>query len=288
MAQIHSDISNLFGEVLVPVSFVQLALSLCGIIFMFLIPRWFNIKQVSKKPLKIIFGVLNYSLKHEYPERRSAFTYWENDIPSRIDLGKEKYGGPFTNEQVDVKTMFRLLLLMVSLFGYHLLGDGYSLTFYIISTMGCSALAPSFLMTVNPQHITVFVVVLAILLYQFIKRFISHYAPNLLNKLFYGLLLCLVSECIQCNYSLLLPKREFRCSGLHLLNSEYKPSLLMHCIASHIKIVNNGSCEQICLTHPHHGDSFIYLSAIPLILNGVIYLLVFVTTVRRVYLCPVS
>ena len=116
--QIHSDISNLFGEVLVPVSFVQLALSLCGIIFMFLIPRWFSIKQVSKKPLKIIFGVLNYSLKHNYPERRSAFTYWENDIPSRIDLGKEKYGGPFTNEQVDVKTMFRLSLLMVSLCGY--------------------------------------------------------------------------------------------------------------------------------------------------------------------------
>ena len=29
------------------------------------------------------------------PERRSAFTYWEEDIPRRIDLGKSKYGGPF-------------------------------------------------------------------------------------------------------------------------------------------------------------------------------------------------
>ena len=60
--------------------------------------KWSNISQVSKKPLKIIFGVLTYSLKHKYPERRSAFTYWENDIPSRIDLGEEKYGGPFTYE----------------------------------------------------------------------------------------------------------------------------------------------------------------------------------------------
>ena len=96
--QIHNDIGYLFGGVFVPVSCVQLVLSLCGIIFMFLIPRWFNINQVSKKPLKIIFGVLNYSLKHNYPERRSAFTYLEDDIPSRIDLGVEKYGGPFTYE----------------------------------------------------------------------------------------------------------------------------------------------------------------------------------------------
>ena len=104
---------------------------------------------------------------------------------------------------------------MVSLFGYHLLEDGYSLTYYIISTMGCSAVAPPLLMIVNPQHITVLVVVLAIPLYQFIKRFLSRYTPSLLNKLFLGLLFCLVSECIQCNLSLLLYKREFRCPGLH-------------------------------------------------------------------------
>ena len=285
--QIDNDISYLFGGVFVPVFCVQLVLSLCGIIFMFLIPRWFNINQVSKKPLKIFFGVLNYSLKHKYPERRSAFTYWENDIPPRIDLGKEKYGGPFTYEQVeDVKSMLRLLLLIVSLFGYHLLGDGYSLNYYIISTMGCPALAPSLLMTINPQHITVLVVVLAIPLYQFIKRYLSRYNPSLLKKLFFGLLLCLFSECIQCNLSLLLPKREFRCPGLHLINFKNKPSLLMHCIVTHIKIVNNGSCEQICFTHPHPGDSFLYLSAIPLVLNGVIYLLVFVTTVE--FICAQS
>ena len=41
---------------------------------------------------------------------RSAFTYCEDDPPSRIDFGKSKYEGPFTTEQVeDVKTFFRLL-----------------------------------------------------------------------------------------------------------------------------------------------------------------------------------
>ena len=34
----------------------------------------------------------------------------EEDYPSRIDLGKSQYGGPFTVEEVeDVKTVFRLI-----------------------------------------------------------------------------------------------------------------------------------------------------------------------------------
>ena len=45
--------------------------------------------------------VLKYSWNHKVPEHRSAFTYWEEDIPRRIDLGKNKYGGPFTNEEVE-------------------------------------------------------------------------------------------------------------------------------------------------------------------------------------------
>ena len=39
-------------------------------------------------------------------------TYWEDKIPTGMDLGKRKYGGPFNSEQVeDVKTFFHLLLL---------------------------------------------------------------------------------------------------------------------------------------------------------------------------------
>ena len=61
-------------------------------------------------PIKQLVKVLNYARKHKFPERRSALTYWESDYPSRIDLGKDKYGGPFTVEEVeDIKTFFRLL-----------------------------------------------------------------------------------------------------------------------------------------------------------------------------------
>ena len=57
---------------------------------------------------------------------QSAFTYCEDHTPSRLDLGKNQYGGPFTTEEVeDVKTFLRLLLLLLTLFGYHVAGDGF-------------------------------------------------------------------------------------------------------------------------------------------------------------------
>ena len=71
--------------------------------------------SLIKNPIKLIVRVLCYARKHKYPENRSALTYWEIEAPSRLDLGKEKYGGPFTEEEVeDVKTVFRILPLFIA------------------------------------------------------------------------------------------------------------------------------------------------------------------------------
>ena len=71
-------------------------------------------EPVTQNPFKLMYQVVNYAIKHKFPRLRSAFTYCEDAIPSRIDLGKSKYGGPFTTEQVeDVKTFFRALGLVV-------------------------------------------------------------------------------------------------------------------------------------------------------------------------------
>ncbi len=68
------------------------------------------------KGIKIIYKVLKYAAKHKVPVNRSAFTYWEENIPSRIDLGKARFGGPFTTEQVEnVKTALRLLVVSLAL-----------------------------------------------------------------------------------------------------------------------------------------------------------------------------
>ena len=64
----------------------------------------------SRSPYISVFKVLQFAKNCETPLHRSALTYWEDGPPSRLDMGKDKYGGPFTNEQVeDVKTFFRLL-----------------------------------------------------------------------------------------------------------------------------------------------------------------------------------
>ena len=70
-------------------------------------------EPMTKNPFKFVYKVIEYAIYTKYPVQRSAFTYWEDDMPSRIDLGKNKYGGPFTTEQVeDVKTFLRMLVLI--------------------------------------------------------------------------------------------------------------------------------------------------------------------------------
>ena len=57
-------------------------------------------EPVTQNPFKLVYKVVRYAIKTKHPRQRSAFTYWENDPPSRMDFGKIKYGGPFTTEQV--------------------------------------------------------------------------------------------------------------------------------------------------------------------------------------------
>ena len=68
-------------------------------------------------PVKLIFKVIDFARRHKQPVRRSAFTY--GDLPpSRLDFGKERYGGPFTTEEVeDVKSFGRIFLMLLTLFG---------------------------------------------------------------------------------------------------------------------------------------------------------------------------
>ena len=76
--------------------------------------QWLDRTHKVTNPIKLIIQVLNYTRKHRYPERRSAFTYLDEEQPSRMDFGKQKFGGPFTEEEVeDVKTFLRLIPLIV-------------------------------------------------------------------------------------------------------------------------------------------------------------------------------
>ena len=156
--------------------------------------KHFYIEKAGLNPFKKIYKVLKYSWKHKVPEHRSAFTYWEEDIPRRIDLGKNKYGGPFTNEEVeDTKTFLRILPLLLCLFGYHLAGDGYSAPDQLQRT-SCPSLPVLLLIVFNPLHMSTLVSVVGIPLYRLVIVKVVPRLKNvrMLTKMWIGLYLSLL------------------------------------------------------------------------------------------------
>uniref|UniRef100_A0A1X7SYL0 Major facilitator superfamily (MFS) profile domain-containing protein n=1 Tax=Amphimedon queenslandica TaxID=400682 RepID=A0A1X7SYL0_AMPQE len=160
--------------------------------------------SLIKNPIKLIVRVLCYARKHKYPENRSALTYWEEEAPSRLDLAKDKYGGPFTEEEVeDVKTFFRMLPLFIAILGFGLIAnisdgdctkeslvdcimitfiDAYSVTIFIIR--GCfHKYIPSMLTRMGAG------IAFALLGCIFIIRGCFHkYIPSMLTRMGAGIL----------------------------------------------------------------------------------------------------
>ena len=155
-------------------------------------------EKAGLNPFKNIYKVLRYSWNHKIPENRSAFTYWEEDIPPRINLGKNKYGGPFTNEEVeDTKTFLRILPLLLCLFGYHLAGDGFSAPDQLQRT-SCPSLPVLLLITGNPLNISSLVAVVGIPLYRLVitKLCLRVNSVLMLTKIWIGMFLSLVQVAI--------------------------------------------------------------------------------------------
>ncbi len=99
--------SEVILEMLIPVVYIAFALCLN-----FLFKNVLVIEPQTSNPFKLIYGVLKYAATHNKPVIRSALTY-RDEQPSRLDLGKHKFGGSFSVEQVEnVKTFLRILFLM--------------------------------------------------------------------------------------------------------------------------------------------------------------------------------
>ena len=97
--------------------------------------RWFDPELRRRNPYKTVLKVLNYARKNKIPRRRSAFTFADQHMPSRMDFAKERFGGPFTSEEVeDVKTFLRILLILLTLIPIHFLHVPAS--FFVFSLLG--------------------------------------------------------------------------------------------------------------------------------------------------------
>ena len=150
----------------------------------------------NNNPVKLILKVMRYAWIHKQPVRRSAFTYGEPP-PSRLDLGKQRYGGPFTTVQVeDVKTFLYILSILLGTFGYGLLDTTKaSLSHKYMSVAqrnGRYSFMESILL-IYPLTIPYCVVSVAVLIHQFIiVPYFSRYIPSMLKRIWIGLVAMLL------------------------------------------------------------------------------------------------
>ena len=161
-------------------------------------------------PYKLVRKVTSFARKHKIPVQRSAFTYWEEDIPSGLDLGKNKYGGPFTTEQVeDVKAFFGILKVLLSL-GPFFMADIAASNF--LSMLGShmkarvtdfsAACSDPWFMSTNGGALYPWLIVLIILVYIILipQRYVQKYTPGMLKRIGFGL--CLITVSLICSFTM--------------------------------------------------------------------------------------
>ena len=194
----RSDASLLPGAyIFIFLCLVQAVMAAIGIYLLNQCKRSLRIEPKGQSAIATVYKVLMYAWQHKVPERRSALTYWEEDIPSRIDLGKSKYGGPFSTEEVEnTKTLFGILLLLVSLFGLQFSDSGYSEATILVRKLCPSGLIfYSVLSSSNVFHSLVIVISVPILHYVILPHF-RRYLPNMLKRLGFCLSVIFIQELI--------------------------------------------------------------------------------------------
>ena len=167
--------------------------------------HWFMIDTGSRNPYKLVYKVIKFATQHKTPIRRSAFTYCEDELPSRMDLGKEKYGGPFTTEQVeDVKAFLGILQVLVTLgpvfttdiaasnmlykFSNHL-----NISLYEETLQEKPFLSLLFTDFTTGELTDILIVFLIPIYLCLLRPFIHHYIPGMLKRIGLGMIIHLLS-----------------------------------------------------------------------------------------------
>ena len=237
--------------------------------------KYFFIQKAGfNNPFKQTYAVLNYSWKHKVPEHRSAFTYWEEDIPRRIDFGKDKYGGPFTNVEVEnVKTFLGILPLLLCLFGYQLASDGISAPIQLQRT-SCPSLPEMLLFIYNPQHLPALVIVVGIPLYRLLIRKIMPKIETIqmLTKMWVGLYLSLVQVVL---YIIVIVNSNDTTHGPHQ-NHILEPNASSRDTCFNIRTNNLLDSSEDYLVKEPVDNTYLWF-IIPQLLNGLSSLLVSLT-----------
>ena len=189
-------------------------------------------EPVTQNPFTLIYKVVKYAIKTKYPRYRSAFTYCEDELPSRIDFGKSKYGGPFTTEQVeDVKTFLRLIIIIV--FASVYTGEISVMHRFKISKFQRAESTPSirecytdrFSLTVfGYMSIAVFIPLHEFVLYPFLQKCIP--SIKIFHRFFVGVILQIARIIVLMAYEIMARKRYSELYGHNNTTKCKHPGLL--------------------------------------------------------------
>ena len=194
-----SDIqfAYLFSPLLLPIAFVFLGVTLCLQRYK---RHWFLIESGFKNPYRLVYKVVKFASKHKDPIRRSAFTYCEDELPSRFDLGKEKYGGPFTTEEVENVKAFVGILSVLLTIGPTFVADialNGDLLDHSIEYFN-STISTQYTYFYHSGILTPLMIVILIPFYlSLLRPFIHSRIPGMLKRIGLGLILLMLS--VLCN-----------------------------------------------------------------------------------------
>ena len=165
---------------------------------------WFHREPCTQNPYGTVYRVLKFAATHNRPLRRSAFTYSDDEMPSRVEYAKQRFGGPFSTETVeDVKTFLRIVLMLFlitpvfnlelatsfvfPLYGVHLGTE------YIDRNTGCT---PEW-MLLQTGNLSFIISVVCIPLYLlFVHPHVPRFIPKILHRLVLGLALIVVNTAL--------------------------------------------------------------------------------------------
>ena len=244
-------------------SVIQIMTLVLAIVMMKRGIKYFEIEPAGKNPAKVIGKVIQYAIYNKTPQHRSAFTYGDEET-CRLDFAKDRYGGPFSTEEVEnVKTFLRIILIFVSILGFRF-SDYSTSTSEHINTLTANYNVTSFgslwyiFITKNTFGVNIVVIVIGIPLYQLLlQNLAARYALGMLKKIFLGLLCALTAVLFLQVVEILIALTNPYANCPYFTNS-----LLYSNISIDTNIV-----------------SYNYL-IIPQALNGLSFLLVFLTVVE--------
>ncbi len=249
--------------------------------------RWFVIDTGIDNPYKEVARVVSFARRNKIPIQRSAFTFWEDNIPTGLDLGKDKYGGPFTTEQVEnVKSFFGIVVLLFSI-GPFFTADIAAAPFLSILKDHMKAEPNIWPPDISVSNIVdsiftnggtlypVFIILFVPIFLKFIHPLFQKYFPGILRRI--GIGLCLITVSLFCSLFVdtighLLPSGRNATSvfapGQNNYYNEFDPTLSLNVspyflfiqqvlIAVAYVFIYGGVFEFICAQSPHSMKGFL-------------------------------